>query len=94
MKGNYTRLKLKLLLWVVLGTLAALLAGVFLVDVVLDGFFQDPIYRLFVWAAGALFGQSPESADLLYQEYVRANKPIVVAGVVCCLLYTSPSPRD
>ena len=86
MDGKYTRLKLKLLLWVVLGALAAALAGVFLVDVVLDGIFQDPIRRLFIWTAGALFGQSPENAALLYQQYVQANKPIVVTGAVCVLM--------
>ena len=86
MKGNYTRLKLRLLLWVVLGALGAALAGLLLVDVVLDGAFGDPIYRLFVWVAGALFGQSPESADAIYQTYVRANKPLAVAGAVCVLL--------
>ena len=86
MKGNYTRLKLRLLLWVVLGALGAALAGLLLVDVVLDGAFGDPIYRLFVWVAGALFGQAPESADAIYQTYVRANKPLVVAGAVCVLL--------
>ena len=86
MKGNYTRLKLRLLLWVVLGALGAALAGILLVDVVLDGAFGDPIYRLFVWVAGALFGQAPESADAIYQTYVRANKPLAVAGAVCVLL--------
>ena len=86
MKGNYTRLKLRLLLWVVLGALGAALAGLLLVDVVLDGAFGDPIYRLFVWVAGALFGQAPESADAIYQTYVRANKPLAVAGAVCVLL--------
>ena len=85
-KGNYTRLKLRLLLWVVLGALGAALAGILLVDVVLDGAFGDPIYRLFVWVAGALFGQAPESADAIYQTYVRANKPLAVAGAVCVLL--------
>ena len=86
MDRTYVRLKLKLLLWVVLGTLAAVLAGAFLVDVVLEGALGDPVYRLFVWVAGALFGQSPEKADLLYQTHVRANRPLVAAGAVCVLL--------
>ena len=86
MKGKYVRLRLKLLLWVALGALGAALAAVLLADVVLGGAAGTLIYRLFVWAAGALFGQSPESADLLYQQYIQANRPLAVTGAACVLL--------
>ena len=62
MKGKYTRLKLKMLLLVVLGTLAAGAAGIFLLEVVIDGVLQDPFARFFLWVAQALFGQSQEDA--------------------------------
>ncbi|WP_297213453.1 sensor histidine kinase [uncultured Flavonifractor sp.] len=87
MNGKYTRLKLKMLLWVVGGTLVAGALGVFLLEVVVDGMLQDPIYRLFLWGAGALFGQSRESAELLYQQYVRDNKQeILTLGTMVLML--------
>ena len=87
MTEKYTRLKLKMLLWVILGTLIAGAVGIFLLEVVVDGVLQDPIYRLFVWGAGSLFGQSNESADLLYQQYIRNNKPqILTVGTMVLML--------
>ena len=87
MTEKYTRLKLKMLLWVILGTLIAGAVGLFLLEVVVDGVLQDPIYRLFVWGAGALFGQSKEAADLLYQEYIRGNKQeILTLGTMVLML--------
>ena len=85
-KGKYVRLRLKLLLWVALGALGAARAAVLRADVVLGGAAGALIYRLFVWAAGALFGQSPERADLLYQQYIQANRPLAVTGAACVLL--------
>ena len=74
MDGKYTRLKLKMLLLVVLGTLIAGGVGIFLLEVVVDGVLQDPFARFFLWAATTLFGQSPEGAAELYQRYIRNNK--------------------
>ncbi len=74
MEQKYTRLKLKLLLFVVAGTLAAAAAGLFLLEFVVDGLLQDPFARLFVWVAQTLFGQSGDRALELYQTYVRAHK--------------------
>ncbi len=51
MDGKYTRLKLKMLLLVVLGTLIAGGVGIFLLEVVVDGVLQDPFARFFLWAA-------------------------------------------
>lgn len=47
MRRKYTRLKLKMLLFVVAGTLVAGLAGLFLLEVVVDGVLQDPLCPLF-----------------------------------------------
>lgn len=49
MNEKYTRLKLKMLLWVIVGTLITGAVGIFLLEVVVDGVLQDPIYRFFVW---------------------------------------------
>ena len=71
MDGKYTRLKLKMLLLVVLGTLIAGGVGIFLLEVVVDGVLQDPFARFFLWAATTLFGQSPEGAAELYQRLTK-----------------------
>ena len=88
MDGKYTRLKLKMLLLVVLGTVIAGAVGIFLLEVVIDGVLQDPFARFFQWAAITLFGQSEESALELYDRYIRANKQeiLTVATMVLMLI--------
>ena len=87
MDGKYTRLKLKMLLLVVLGTLIAGGVGIFLLEVVVDGVLQDPFARFFLWAATTLFGQSPEGAAELYQRYIRNNKQeILTLGTMLLML--------
>ena len=58
MNPRYTRLKLKLLLMVVAGTLAAAALGLFLLEFVVDGLLQQPFAKAFLWFAQRLFGQS------------------------------------
>ena len=86
MKGKYTRLKLKMLLLVVLGTLAAGAAGIFLLEVVIDGVLQDPFARFFLWVAQALFGQSQEDAANCYQLYIRNNKSEILTLCIMVLM--------
>ena len=88
MDGKYTRLKLKMLLLVVLGTVIAGAVGIFLLEVVIDGVLQYPFARFFQWAAITLFGQSEESALELYDRYIRANKQeiLTVATMVLMLI--------
>lgn len=84
---RYTRLKLKMLLLVVAGTLVAGAAGIFLLDVVVDGVLQDPFARFFVWAATSAFGQSREGALELYQLYIRNNKQeLITLGMLLLML--------
>lgn len=80
MRRKYTRLKLKMLLFVVAGTLVAGLAGLFLLEVVVDGVLQDPFARFFVWAARTLFGQSEYEALELYRQAIRGNKQAFLTG--------------
>lgn len=84
---RYTRLKLKMLLLVVAGAAVAGAAGLFLKEVVIDGFLQDPFARLFVWAATHLFGQSTEIALDAYEHYIRCYKPEwIMLGMVILML--------
>ena len=55
---KYTRLKWKMLLLVVAGTCIAGAVGLFLLEVVADQLLQDPISRLFIWAARTLFARA------------------------------------
>ena len=86
MKGKYTRLKLKMLLLVVLGTIIAGAVGIFLLEVVIDGVLQDPFARFFLWASQNLFGQSEEDALNLYQLYIRNNKPEILTVCIMVLM--------
>ena len=87
MNEKYTRLKLKMLLWVIVGTLIVGAVGLFLLEVVVDGVLQDPIYKIFVWGAQTLFGQSSETADQLYQQYIRSNKQdVLTIGMMVLML--------
>lgn len=86
MKGKYTRLKLKMLLVVIVGTLIAGAAGIFLLEVVVDGVLQDPFARFFLWAAQTLFGQSPEEAVRLYQALIRNNKQEILTVSIMVLM--------
>ena len=86
MDGKYTRLKLKMLLLVVLGTVIAEAVGIFLLEVVIDGVLQDPFARFFQWAAITLFGQSEESALELYDRYIRANKQEILTVATMALM--------
>ena len=84
---RYTRLKLKMLLLVVAGAAVAGAASLFLKEVVIDGFLQDPFDRLFVWAATHLFGQSTEIALDAYEHYIRGYKPEwIMLGMVILML--------
>ena len=86
MKGKYTRLKLKMLLVVIVGTLIAGAAGIFLLEVVVDGVLQDPFARFFLWVAQTLFGQSPEDAAHLYQILIRDNKQEILTICIMVLM--------
>ena len=79
MDKRYARLKRKMLLLVVAGTLAALAVGMLLLHTVVDGVLQDPFARAFLWVAQNLFGQDEAAALELYQQTVRNQKPGLLA---------------
>lgn len=87
MERKYTRLKWKLLLLVVAGTLAAGAAGWLILKYVVDGLLQAPFARAFVALAQTLFGQTEERALELYQLYVRAHKgDYITIGIIAIML--------
>ena len=87
MKHRYTRLKLKMLLFVVVSALAAAAASIVLMELVVDGIFQDPFARCFVWGAQTFFGQTEPEALETYQHYIRNYKQeILTAGMLLLLL--------
>lgn len=84
---KYTRLKLKMLLLVILGTVIAMAVGLFILEVVIDGALQDPFARIFVWGAQNIFGQTHGEALELYQLCIRNNKQeILTAGLMLLML--------
>lgn len=86
MEQKYTRLKWTLLLWALGCTLAALLLGSLAMKYLVDGLFQDPFARAFVWIAQALFGRDEASALELYQLYVRDWKHIYVGAAIVVIM--------
>lgn len=87
MKHRYTRLKLKMLLFVVVSALAAAAASIVLMELVVDGIFQDPFARCFVWGTQTFFGQTEPEALETYQHYIRNYKQeILTAGMLLLLL--------
>ena len=87
MDKRYARLKRKMLLLVVAGTLAALAVGMLLLYAVVDGVLQDPFARAFLWVAQHLFGQDEAAALELYQQTVRNQKPGLLAlGTIVLML--------
>lgn len=87
MNKRFTRLKLKMLLLVALGTLAAAGLGMLGLTLLVDGVLQDPFADLFIWIARHWFGQTLEEALEYYQLYIRNNKPYFLnAGVILLML--------
>ena len=74
MDMRYTRLKLKMLLLVVAGTLTALAAALFLWDQVVEGLLRVPFAQGAMWVAQHLFGMDEAAAVQFFQEVFRDHK--------------------
>ena len=79
MKHHYTRLRLRLLLTVLLSTLAAALLIWLAMELLVDGVLQEPFARAFVAVVQSLFGQSEQAALKLYHLTVRSHKALYIA---------------
>lgn len=85
--GRYTRLKLKMLLWVVVTAVIAGAAVLLLQEVVMDGLLNDPAARFFSWVLVTFFGKSPGGAMKLYEVYVRGHRTeILMVGLMLLML--------
>lgn len=84
---KYTRLKVKMLLRVILGTVIAGGMAIFLLEVLVDGVLQDPFARLFLWGSQYIFGATEAEALTLYQTHIRENKQeIMLLGMGALML--------
>lgn len=83
---KYTRLKLKMLLLVIGGSLVAMLLGLLLLRTVVDGVLQDPFAQIFVWAAQNVFGKSRTEATLLYQESIQDHRQDILTACMMLLM--------
>ena len=87
MNQRFVRLKLKMLLFVVVGTVLAGGLGLLVEEYLVDGLLQDPFANAFVWVARHWMGRSLEESLQLYDTLIRANKPaIVVVGMAILML--------
>ena len=87
MKKRYARLKAKMFLLGVIGTVIAVALGLFFLEYVVDGLLQDPIARGFLWVAQSIFGATQEEAQQIYQHYVREQKVLWInTGVILLML--------
>lgn len=86
MDKRYTRLKGKMLLLVVAGTLCALAVTLLLWEVVVDGLLQDPFARGVLWVCQHLFGYDEEGAMVVYQQLFRNHKDAWLALLAVCLM--------
>lgn len=87
MKQNkYTRLKLSLILRVLAATLAALFLGALVLRYLVDGLWQDPFARGFVWMVQVLFGYSRDAALELYRTYVQEMKHVYVGAAIVVIM--------
>lgn len=75
-----------MLLLVILGTVLAMGVGLFLLDVLIDGAFQDVFARAFIWVNESVFGKTQTEALNLYQMYIRNNKQEILTVSMLVLM--------
>ena len=86
MEQKYTRLKWKLLLMIVAGTLAAGLVGWLILEYVLDGVLETHISRSFLWLARTLFGTEEARALEFYRQHISAHKADYINAAVILMM--------
>ncbi len=84
---KFTQLKLKLLLFVLLSSLAVWGICLLFLQLVIDGLLNNGIRRLFYWVAQNWSGMTLAQAKSVYATYITANKPVILAiGLVVIVL--------
>lgn len=83
---RFTRLKLKMLFFVVMGTVLADGLGVFILGYLVDGIWQEPFADSFIWICRHWFGYGLEESIQLYDTYIRSNKHFLVCVGMAVLM--------
>ncbi len=84
---KFTRLKLKMLLFVVVDSIAIWGICLLFLQFVIDGLLNNGIRRLFYWLAQNWNGMTLDKAKMVYATYITANKPVILAiGLVVIVL--------
>lgn len=87
MKHNFLHLKLKMLLWVIVCTMAAWLVGILVLELLLDGLLREPLARLFFWFTENWRGLSEAEAAQAYQSLVVDHKPLILAVLIALFMF-------
>lgn len=87
MKHNFLHLKLKMLLWVIVCTMAAWLVSIVVMELLLDGILREPLSQLFFRLATGWRGLSAEQAASAYQTLVVENKPLILAVLIALFMF-------
>ncbi len=88
MRSDFSKLKRKMILWVILTAVLALIFLWLLMKLLIDGVLQDPFADSFLFICRRLFGMGREEAILLYQKLFRNNKSIwVFLGYFLVMLF-------
>jgi two-component system, OmpR family, sensor histidine kinase VanS len=89
LKNDFGRLKGKIILWVVLTTFIALLAGALIMKFLVDGFLQAPFADLFIGFCQRILRLDYQSAQLTYASLFRQNKSQLMLFGFCIILMVS-----
>lgn len=86
-KNDFSKLKRKMLLWLLLTPLIAMVIGWFILTLFVDGIFQDPFANFIVAFAQKIFGLDEWRAIELYDNSFRDNKEVLTfAGFILLML--------
>jgi two-component system sensor histidine kinase VanS len=78
LKSDFSKLKRKMILWVLLTAVLSLIVLWLLMKLLVDGILQDPFADGFLYLCRKLLGMGREEAILLYQRLFRNNKTLWV----------------
>lgn len=74
MKNNFTILKRKMLLWVILTAILSIIFLWLMMKLLVDGILQDPFANTFLYLCRNILGMDRQEGLLLYQRLFRDNK--------------------
>ncbi len=78
MKNNFSKLKRKMLLWVILTAVLSVIFLWLMMTLLVDGVLQNPFAESFLFLCRKLLGMEREQAIMLYQRLFQRNKELWV----------------